>query len=134
VNDEHETIFASGTGAFLFVFLFEMLWHGYFMKGLYNQTISVLRPENESNMASMIGSQFLFAMCMALMYTVVGKHLKCRVGIQYGILTGLILAMPQLRTYCYLPIPLVISLLWMLAALLKCLGAGMVIAKIYNEE
>jgi hypothetical protein len=124
----------AGLGSFVFVFLFEMLWHGYFMRGLYNQTISVWRPENESNMASMVGSHFLFAMSMALMYTFVGKHLKCKVGIQYGILTGLILAMPQLGTYCYLPIPLVISLLWMLAALLKCLGAGMAIARIYKEK
>ena len=77
-------------------------------------------------------SQFLFAGSLALFYTVVGKHLSCKHGIQFGFLTGLVLAMPALGTYCYMPIPLTISLLWMLASLLKCVGGGMVIASIYK--
>ena len=104
------------------------------MKGMYQATSSVWRPEGEHNMGFMLLSQFLFAAVLALIYTGVGKHLPCKKGIQFGFSAGLLLAMPQLGTFCYLPIPLKISLLWMVAALLKGTGCGFVIAQIYKEK
>ena len=121
-------------GAFIFIFVFEFTWHGFLMKGLYDATITVWRPQEESNMLYIFASQFLFAVVFAYIYTLIGKQIACKRGIAFGFFAGLLLAMPQLGTYCYLPIPLTISLLWMLAAFLKCLGAGIVIAAIYNAS
>ena len=42
------------------------------------------------------------------------------------------MAMPQIATYCYLPIPLAISLLWALVAFVKALGGSYIVSKIYN--
>ncbi len=125
-------IFAA-IGGFVAVFAFEMLWHGFLMKGMYDATISVWRPEAESNMTFMFASQFLFAAAMAFAYTKIGKHIPCKRGIAFGLFVGLILAAPQLGTYCYLPIPLTISLMWMFAALIKSVVGGMAIAAIYTE-
>ena len=121
-------------GAFLFVFVFEFLWHGWLMRGMYDATITVWRPQNESNMAYVFAAQILFAAILAYIYTRVGKHLACRRGIAFGFFAGLLLAAPQLGTYCYLPIPLTITLMWMVAEFLKCLGAGITIAMIYREK
>ncbi|OUR95840.1 hypothetical protein A9Q84_15175 [Halobacteriovorax marinus] len=126
-------LFATVAG-FVTVFIFEMLWHGFLMKGLYEQTVSVWRPQEESNIFIMMVSQGLFAFVTAVAYTKFAKHLKCRAGIQFGVLTGLIVAMPQLASHCYLPIPMTISLLWMLAALLRSVFASMVIATIYKFD
>lgn len=126
-------ILIASVAGFVSVFLFEMLWHGFLMKGMYEATQSVWRPEDEHDMIFMFASQFLFAGAMALAYEKMGQNLKCKVGLMFGFFTGLILAMPQLGTYCYLPIPLSISLLWMLAALLKCIVVSMVIAFIYKK-
>ena len=120
-------------GGFVFVFVFEMLWHGFLMKGMYDATIHVWRPEGEHDMKFMFLSQFLFVAAMAFFYTKVGKALPCKRGIAFGFCTGLILAAPDLGSFCYLPIPITISLMWMLASLLKCLGTGMAIAAIYKE-
>ncbi len=126
-------IFAA-IGGFVAVFAFEMLWHGFVMKGMYEATISVWRPEAESDMTFMFASQFLFAAAMAYAYTKIGQHIPCKRGVAYGFFVGLILAAPQLGTYCYLPIPLTISLMWMLASLIKSMACGMTIAAIYKES
>ena len=120
-------------GAFFFVMIFEMLWHGFLMKGMYDATSSVWRPEDAHYMQYMFASQFLFAGVLAYIYTIIGKHISCKHGVAFGFFAGLLLAMPQLGTYCYLPIPLTISLMWMLASVLKGLGAGVVIAAIYKN-
>ena len=119
-------------GAFVFIFAFEFLWHGFLMKGMYDATSSIWRPEEEAKMHYIFASQFLFAVVLSYIYTMIGKHIACKRGIAFGFFAGLLLAMPQLGTYCYLPIPLTISLMWMLAEFLKCLGAGMTIAAIYK--
>ena len=121
-------------GAFLFVFVFEFLWHGILMKGMYDATSSVWRPEEESNMLFIFAAQFLFALVLAFIYTKIGKHISCKRGIAFGFFAGLLMAMPELGTYCYLPIPLTITLMWMLSTLIKGLGAGMTIAAIYRDN
>lgn len=120
--------------AFVATFIFDMLWHGFLMKDMYVATESVWRPQSECNMKIMMLSQVLFALAFTFGYTQVLKGLKCKRGIQYGLIIGLILAMPSLGTYCYLPIPLKMSLLWMLAAFLKCVVVGMVVALIYKAK
>jgi len=47
---------------------------------------------------------------------------------------GLVLTTPNLASYSYLSIPLSISLLWMVAAILKGLGAGIAIALVCKAE
>ncbi len=118
--------------AFVFVFACEFLWHGFLMKGMYEATITVWRPEDPAYMKYIFASQFLFAAVLTYIYTLIGKHLACKRGIAFGFFAGLLLAMPDLGTYCYLPVPLSIPLMWMLASLLKGLGAGVVIAAIYK--
>jgi hypothetical protein len=118
--------------AFAFVFVFEMLWHGFLMKGMYDATASVWRPESEHHMTFIFVSQFLFAAVLTFIYTAVGHHLSCKRGIAFGFFAGLLLAAVDLGAYCYLPIPLSIVLMWMAASLLKGLGSGIVIALIYK--
>ena len=119
--------------AFIFVFIYEFIVHGFLMMGWYEQTSEVWRPEEESNMAIMFLSQFLFAAAIAFFYPIVGlDDDKCKKAIPFGIGLGLVMAMPQIATYCYLPIPLTISLLWALISFIKALVASYIISKTYN--
>ena len=122
----------AGIGAFVFVFLYEFLVHGFLMMGQYEQTASVWRPQEESNMLIMLLSQFLFGMAVAFFYPIVGLDAECKKAIPFGIGLGLVMAMPQIATYCYLPIPLMISLLWAVIAFVKALGSSYIVSKIYN--
>jgi hypothetical protein len=120
--------------AFVFIFVFEWLWHGMLMKGMYEATIEVWRPEDPSLMIYIFASQLLFAAVLTYIYTLVGKYLPCKRGIAFGFFAGLLLAMPNLGAYAYMPIPLTIPLMWMLSMVVECIGAGMVIAAIYKEK
>lgn len=123
---------SASLGAFVFVFLYELLVHGHLMMGLYDQTATVWRPEEESNMTIMLLSQLLFAAALAFFYPIVGSDAECKKAIPFGIGLGLVMAAPQLATYSYLPIPLTLSLAWALISFIKALGSTYIVSKIYN--
>ena len=122
-----------GIAAFVFVFLFEFLVHGLLMKDLYTATKSVWRPQEESNMAIMLLSQFLFAMAVAFFYPIVGPDKECKKAIPFGFGLGLVMAMPQIASYTYLPIPISLSLIWAAASFFKALGCAFIVSKVFNR-
>lgn len=122
-----------GVLAFVFVFLFEFMFHVFLMKGLYEETKSVWRPESESNFAVMLTSQFLFSLAVAFFYPIVGPDKECKKATPFAIGLGLVLAMPNIASHSYLPIPISISILWALAAFVKAFGSSMIVAKIYSR-
>ena len=122
-----------GIAAFVFVFLFEFVVHGFLMKGQYEATMSVWRPPAESNMAVMLLSQFLFAMAVAFFYPIVGPDKECKKAAPFGFGLGLVMAMPQIASYSYLPIPIAISLLWAAASFVKAFGSAFIVAKVFNK-
>ena len=126
-------MFLGGLAAFIFVFLFEFMVHGFLMKGLYEATMSVWRPQAESNMAVMLLSQFLFAMAVAFFYPIVGPDKECKKAAPFGFGLGLVMAMPQIASYSYLPIPITISLLWAGASFVKAFGSAFIVAKVFNK-
>ena len=122
-----------GLVAFVFVFLFEFVVHGFLMRGMYEATANVWRPPAESSMPVMFLSQFLFAIAVAFFYPIVGPDKECKKAGPFGFGLGLVMAMPQLAAYSYLPIPVTISLVWALAAFVKAFGSAFIIAKVFNK-
>lgn len=122
----------AGICAFIFVFIYEFIVHGFLMMDLYEQTSDVWRPQEESNMVIMLLSQFLFAIAVAFFYPVVGLDTDCKKGMPFGTGLGLVMAAPQIATYCYLPIPLKISLFWALIVFVKAFLTVLIVSKIYN--
>ncbi len=122
-----------GVAAFVFVFLFEFLVHGFLMMGMYEATMAVWRPQAESNMPVMMLSQFLFAMAIAFFYPIIGPDKECKKAIPFGVGLGLVMAMPQIASYSYLPIPLSISLAWAAASFVKAFGSAFIVAKVFNK-
>ena len=121
-------------GVFIFVFAYEFVVHGLLMAGLYEQTAEVWRPQQESNMLVMALSQLLFAVALAFFYPIVGADTECKKAIPFGVGLGLVMAMPQIGTYSYLPIPITISLYWALISFVKALAGSYIVSKIYNWQ
>lgn len=119
-------------GAFVFVFLYEFIAHGFLMMGLYEQTAEVWRPQDESNMQVLLASQLLFAAAVAFFYPIVGLDAECKKAIPFGVGLGLVMAMPQIGTYAYLPVPITISLSWALISFVEALVASYIVSRIYN--
>lgn len=122
-----------GLAAFVFVYLFEFVVHGVLMMGLYQETLSVWRPQAEANISFIFLSQFLFAMAVAFFYPIIGPDHECKKAIPFGFGLGLVMAMPQFASYSYLPIPLSISLAWAAASFVKAFGSAFVVAKVFKK-
>jgi len=119
---------------FIFVFLFEGLWHGVLMTPLYEATEEVWRPPAESSMAFLTLSQLLYSLLIAYIFTRNYQANGIAEGLRFGLLMGLLVGSIQLGTYSYLPIPLSITLLWVLAEVLKGIGAGVILSLTYDEN
>ncbi len=122
----------AGISAFVFVFFYEFLVHGFLMLEQYEQTMDVWRPQEEANMLIMTLSQFLFGMAVAFFYPIVGLDTDCKKAIPFGVGLGLVMGVPQIATYCYLPIPLQMSLSWAVIEFIKGLGSSIIVSKVYN--
>lgn len=127
--------FIAGISAFVFIFFYEFLVHGYLMMGLYEQTAEVWRPEEEANMFVMILSQFLLGMAIAFFYPIVGLDTDaCKKGFPFAFGLGLVVAIPQIATFCYLPIPFTISLCWTLIEFVKSVISVLIVSRVYNRK
>ncbi len=118
---------------FVFVFVSDFLIHGQLLKDIYEQTAHLWRPQSEHNMAFMLASQILFSLVITVIFS---RHYEAKgigEGFRFGLLIGLLLGTIQLGTYCYMPIPLSLTLSWVAASLVKGLGSGLALALTYKN-
>ena len=117
---------------FVFVFLYEFLVHWFLLKDIYTQTAQLWRPEEEMNMLFMFMSQLGFSAVIAYIFTLHYEGKGVGEGIRFGLCMGLLLGSIDIATYAYMPIPMVLTLSWVLASLLKGLGSGVVLSLVYK--
>lgn len=123
-------------GLFAFLFVFEYLWHGVGMWGLYKDTASVWRPEEELRryfglvVITRLALAFVFVFIFTRNYE--GKGLG--EGLRYGTYMGLFMGVMQVGIYPYLPIPFSIAALWFVGALLAGILGGAVVSLIYRSS
>ena len=118
---------------FVFVFLYEFLVHWFLLKDIYTQTAQLWRPEEEMNMFFMFMSQFGFSAVIAYIFTLHYEDKGIGEGIRFGLCIGLLLGSIDIATYSYMPIPMVLTLSWVLASLLKGLGSGVILSLVYKR-
>ena len=128
----------AGVGAFVVIFVLDLIIHGKLLMGLYEQTASVWRPQAEANqmMWLMTLGPLLFCLVFAWFYTKGYENHKGGLGqgIRFGLYVGLTVAAYQhLVWYIVLPIPLVLGLSWCAGALVKGVSAGAAVGLIYRQ-
>ncbi len=97
-------------GVFVLLAALEFFIHGTLLKGIYQQTMSVWRPE--ADMKSMMWLMWLgylvFAVTFVQIYSQGYEKNKAGAaqGVRYGVLVGILMSvMPNLIWYVVLPIP-----------------------------
>ena len=123
----------SAIAILVFVFLFEFLVHGVLLQGIYMETAHLWRTQEESPMIFMFLSQLGFSLMAAFIFT---RHFEAKgmgEGVRYGLMIGLLLGSIQVGTYCYMPIPGMLTAAWVLAALVKGLGSGVIASLVYRK-
>ena len=118
---------------FVFVFLYDFMVHGFLLKDLYVQTKELWRPEEEYKMFVMTMSQLGFSAVLAYIFTLNYEGKGIGEGIRFGLYIGMLLGIIEMGKYSYMPIPMVLMLGWVLAALLIGLGSGVVLSLVYKR-
>ncbi|MBI4388083.1 MAG: hypothetical protein HY582_03465 [Candidatus Omnitrophica bacterium] len=123
---------------FITIGILEFVIHGYFLKDLYQETMSVWRPEVE--MKSMMGLMWLGYLIFAPVFVFIyskgyeaGKS-KLAQGLRYGFWIGLLMnAMCSLVSYVVLPIPQALAISWFVAGMVESLAVGAVVGLTYQK-
>jgi hypothetical protein len=118
---------------FVFMFLYEFLVHGFLLMDLYTQTKELWRPEEEYKMLVMCVSQLGYSAVVAYIFTLHYEGKGIGEGVRFGLCIGMLLGAIEIGKYSYMPIPMVLMLSWVLAALLLGLGSGVVLSLVYRR-
>ena len=127
-------IFAAIT-AFIFIFAFEFVYHGIFLKPQYEETMALWRTPEQMMLLMPIATtvQFGFAFLLSVIFATFAPQGGAKQGLRFGALAGLMIGLLQLGAYVYLPIPLELASAWFAGYFFETLGAGMIIGAIYKK-
>ena len=117
---------------FVFVYLYDWVFHGFILKNAYVQTASLWRPEQEmmSYFHFLVLGQAVTAFMASLVFAKTCKSGSICEGLNYGALLGLLFAGPSLITYAVQPLPATLVGLWVIGAIVKFVIAGLLLGGI----
>jgi len=120
------------------VTVLESVFHGVLLKGIYEATATVWRPQTEMTRLMPWGwaSTLVIAFIMVYIYHkgYEGKGSAIAEGLRFGLVIGLFTAIPMaVWLYVMYPLPLNLSLYWFGIAMINMLVAGGLIGLIYKR-
>ena len=126
-------VYASGA-AFIFIFIFDRVFHGIILKGMYQQVVFLWRPHDQMMIffPFIIFSQILFSFLFGFIFIKGLENKGITEGLRYGLLIALLSSTHLIEMYASQPVPAGIIIAWILGAVVKYSLAGMVIAAIYK--
>ena len=115
---------------FIFVAIFEGVFHGKFLAGLYAQTAYLWRTE--MNTSVIVFAQFLFSFVFGFIFLKGYEGKGIMEGVRYGVLIGLLAIPTNLIFYAVQPLPIQLVVLWCVGGLMEMILAGAILAAIYR--
>ncbi|MFT4553503.1 MAG: hypothetical protein ACI9S8_002143 [Chlamydiales bacterium] len=120
--------------AFVFVFLYDMLVHGYLLQSLYMETPDLWRPMEEHKFSFMILSQLAYSGMAAYIFTLNYEDGGAPEGIRFGLLIGCLVGSIQIGTQGYLPISTTLTASWVIQEIIRGLGTGIILSLVYDNN
>jgi hypothetical protein len=124
------------TAGFIFIFVFDWVFHGMLLKDVYEQTSHLWRaPEHiQMHMPFAILGQFVFAITAAILFTFGYQNTGRGEGVKFGFYLGSFMAGMHLVCYAYMPIPVGLIFAWMAGDYLKCVVLGVLYAGLHQPK
>ena len=126
---------------FVFVFFYEWMFHGHFMKDLYAGTANMWRPKDDfmSHMSWLVLGQLIQAILFCLIYTRsetakqgVGFAVGYGFAIGYGLVIALMRSGNDLITFAVQPLPFSLIGSWIAGSIVEGIIAGALLGAIYR--
>jgi hypothetical protein len=120
---------------FVFIFLYEMLVHGFILMGMYEATANVWRDfaEMQANMPLSMGFQFVLAAWTAFAFSQLYRQGGVKNGLRFGLFFGVFAGILMSSWYLWLNVPAALGLSWFISSIGEGLGAGLVLGSIYRK-
>ncbi len=121
---------------FVFILIFDWVFHGILLMDMYKDTVHLWRPGSER--MNFFPLLLLFKIILAAVLTYIftchyeGKGIK--EGICYGLCIGVLMGVLAARMYCYMPIPFVLAAAWFVGGVSVGLGSGIIMSLTYKTE
>lgn len=120
--------------AFVLLFLFGFVWHGFLMKGMYAETASLWRTEGDfqNHFWILILGHFVIAFAFTGLYvSKIGLH-SAATGLGYGIVIGIFGAGVELIRFAVEPLTAKILVMWIIGDIIQFAIVGAVVGAIYR--
>ncbi len=121
---------------FIFVFIYELIIHGFLLNSLYRQTPQVWRTpeEMQANMPILMLFQLAIALVASFIFSQLFKEGGTKNGIIFGLYFGIIAALFNSSWYLFLPVSKTLGWGWFIASLVEGLGIGLILGSIYRNK
>ena len=121
----------------VFIFVYEMIFHGVIMKGPYQQIANLMRPE-EAMMALffwMILAQLIMAFGFCYVFIKGYENRGIAEGFRYGLIIWVAFGISSLLIeYVVYPIPARFIVIWAIGYFVELVVSGLIIAAIYRPR
>jgi len=125
--------FIAFVACFVFVFVYEWVFHGMILKDSYAQLSALMRPKAEIKFPLLIAGQlvgsFFFTMIFVRGF---GSGGGVAGGFRYGILLGLFLCGGIIITYAVQPFTSSLIIAWCIGGIIESAIAGAVVGALYK--
>lgn len=126
----------SSVAVFVFIFVFDIVFHGKLLIELYQDTESLWRSPDE--MQEYFEWALLSQMLLAIMCVwIFSRHYENKglgEGARFGLYVGVFMGVLQFGSYPYMPISFVLAMAWFFGAVIQGLGIGLTLSHIYRDE
>ncbi len=121
---------------FLFIFIFDFLFHGFYLKSTYEQTASLWRPQTDMKdyMIWLTLGQLIISIGFVALFTKAFKRGGIAEGIVYGLLIAIIFCGHYLIWYAVAPYPTGLLINWVIGILIEFILAGIIVAFIFRSK
>ena len=118
-------------GVFVFVFLYEWLFHGVVLKKTYTASQSLWRLPKDCVWQALISGQALLAVIFSLFYALCGAGTGLEAGLLFGVMLGAVMAPHHLMMYAVVPYPPKLVMAWIAGGVLEMGVCGAIVGWIY---
>lgn len=124
--------FGSFLAVYVFIFVYEFVFHGVIIKPWYEETIHLWRGEKDCIMPALLGGQLLFAAALTAFYALGIKGSSLRDGLRFGALLAALVVAQHVMMHGVAPYPLKMTLGWIAGNGLEMLLVGAILGALHR--
>jgi len=126
--------FFASIAVFVFIFIFEWIFHGRMLMGLYEQTSSLWRPQQEMHnfFGFLTFAQIILAFVFSFIFTKGYQNKGIGEGVRFGVIVALLMSAPIFVAFAVQPIPSNLFVSWLVGNFFELIVAGVILSFIYQ--